>query len=638
MRRFFAVLIFAVALAGCGGDKPLSEFVNTPPEAQLTAEPDTLALADTSVVTCEVHDPNPDVFTFRWTASAGRFIRRDPRMSQVSWIAPAREGTDTVRVTVFDQSDSVRVQVRVLVIGSVGTVLGVVREETSGVGLAGARLTIAHRTGTSRADGSFRLDVVPPGLDTLRVTLDGYEPYARSLLVLQGTNVVEVVLARVPPKARLFGTVTNTLRQPVVGAVCRAGGVEVSTNMAGLYDFAAVLLGRQVLQVQAPGYETARDTVDVQAPEVRHDVVLRAGVPSAPQGQLTVSKLGGYQLRVTWAPQAPPETIVSYNLVMMASDQNQGTPQPVPGDPLPATGGTRDVSGTEDSNYRFAVAGVNGNGVVGALSSYTPIVVLTSPSPLARVPAGPFIMGSYADSYGSEAHPGNPVSVQSYGIETHEVTNRQFVAFLVEALGLGQVQVSNAEVRIGADTLLTFATSQIGRDPLAGGFFVRLELRDYPVTGVTWFGAKAYARWCGRRLPSEAEWEKAARGIDPSTGSWPGSAVGLGAPYPWGTGTPTATLASYDNNFGKRPVGSFPAGSAQWWGTSIYDLAGNVWEWCDDWYATYANPHQPPATGAFRVVRGGAANSQVSTIRVGHRWFLQPGLRSTNVGFRCAAD
>jgi formylglycine-generating enzyme required for sulfatase activity len=636
MRRILTVLLAVAALAGCGGDKPLTKFTNTSPQARLTAEPDTLAVSDTSVVTCEVQDPDPDVFTFRWTASAGRFIRRGPTMSQVSWIAPATEEVDTILVTVFDQTDSVQAQVSVLVLGSSGTVVGVVKARTTGAGLAGARLSCGGRTGVTSASGSFRLELVPPGLDTLRATLDGYEPYAQPLTVSRGTNTVEVLLSLVPPKARLFGTVTNILHQPVIGARCSAGGVEVLTDLAGLYDIAAVPLGRQALQVQASGYETAHDTVDVQQPEVRHDVVLQAGIPPAPQGQLTVTKLSGFQMRVRWVPQDPPGTVASYNLIMIA-DQSVGVPEPVPGGPLPVTGGTRDVSGIEDTNYRFAVAGVNGSGVVGAVSDYTPVIVLTLPSPLVRVPAGPFVMGSYPGDYGSEVHPGNPIYVQAFGIETHEVTNRQFVAFLMEALGQGQVQVSNTEVRAGADTLLTFAGSQVDRDPLAGGFSVRTELKEYPVTGVTWFGAVAYANWCGRRLPKETEWEKSARGTISSTGVWPGTTVGVGNPYPWGSIAPTSALAGYGNT-GKRPVGSYPDGAAQWWGTPIYDMAGNVWEWCNDWYAGYANPHQPPATGTFKVVRGGASNSQTSTLKVGYRWFLQPGLRSTSVGFRCAGD
>jgi formylglycine-generating enzyme required for sulfatase activity len=642
MRRLFAIIVIVVALAGCGGDKPLIRFVNTPPEPTLTADPDTLTLADTSIVTCWVHDPDPDVFTFRWSANAGRFIHRDPTMSQVFWIAPAAEGVDTIRVTVFDLSDSAETMVRVVVVGHTGTVLGVVKDETSGEGLAGARLEIAGRTGTSGANGSFRLELVPPGGDTLHAARDGYEPYAQFLLVREGINTVEVVLPLAIPRASLSGTVTNSHSRPVAGAVCRVGEDEVSTDAAGQYGFFGVPVGRQELVVRAGGYYTVRDTVDVQPPGVPHDVVLYAAPPALPEGELTVTKLDDYRLRVDWAPQNPPDAIAGFNLIMIVSGENDGLPQPVPGGPLLRGGGTREVTGAEDHRYRFAVAAVSVDDVVGTFTPYTPIVVLTQPSPLASVPAGPVIMGSYPGDYGSEAHPGNPVYVQAFAIETHEVTNRQFVAFLVEALAQGQVQVSNADVRAGTNTLLIFGASQIYREPLADGFSLDPnlpELKDYPVTGITWFGADAYARWYRRRLPTESEWEKAARGTADSTGTYEQTEVHVGARYPWGSGLPSGQRVNYNRIFGgKRPVGSFPDGAALWWGTPVYDLAGNVWEWCEDWFASYSNPHQPPPPGLRKVVRGGGWDSEASEIRVGERWYLEPAQPSTKIGFRCAAD
>jgi formylglycine-generating enzyme required for sulfatase activity len=638
MSRFLAVLIVVAALAGCGADKPLIRFVNTPPEVTLTADPDTLALADSSIVTCEVHDPNSDIHTFRWTASAGRFIDRAPTLSQVTWIAPATEQIDTIRVTVFDQSDSVRSEVRVVVVGHSGTVGGVVKDGTSGAGLAGAQLEIAGRTGTSGTNGSFRLELVPPGGDTLHAAREGYEPYAQFLLVRQGMNTVEIVLPPAAPRAPLFGTVTNSHSQPVADAICRVGDAEVSSDAAGQYRFAGVPVGRRELQVRAGGYYTTQDTVDVQPPGVRRDVVLEAAPPTLPEGQLTVTKLHDYRLRVEWVPQAPPAAIAGFNLIMIASGENQGLPETLPGGPLLRSGGTREVAGAEDRRYRFAVAGVNVDGVVGVTTPYSPIVVLTQLSPLASVPAGPVIMGSYPGDYGSEVHPGNPVQVQAFTIETREVTNRQFVAFLVEALAQRQLQVSDTEVRSGAETLLFFSGSQVDRDSTRDGFSVPPDRKDYPVTGITWFGAEAYARWYGRRLPTECEWEKAARGTADSTATYPQTGVRIGTRYPWGNAPPSGQRANYDGVFGgKRPVGSFPEGAARWWGTPVYDLAGNVSEWCEDWYASYPNPHQPPATGSRKVVRGGDWESSEEQIRVGHRWFLEPALVGTKIGFRCAA-
>ena len=638
MRHVLAVALLVLVLAGCGGDKPLVKFVNTPPTATLSAEPDTLALSDTSVVTCTVVDPDPDNFTFHWSSRTGRFIRRDPTMSQVSWIAPATEGADTIWVTVFDQADSTRTSVRVVILGQTATIQGAVKDATSEVGLAGARLEIGGRRGTSGSDGSFRLELVPLGVDTLHVSLDGYDPAEQLMAVQGGTNFATVSLRRAVPKARLYGTVTDTLGVPVHGASCRVGQLEDSTDAAGSYDFAAVAAGRQILQVVADGYQTAVDTVEVELPQTRHDVALKKGLPAPPTGQLTVAKLSGFGIRLHWSPQNPPETISGYELFMVVSGENQGSPQPVPGGPLPRTGGGRDVLGTEDGRYRFAVAAVSSDGLVGALSTYTPIAVLTEPSPLVAVPAGAVVMGSYPSDYGNEVHPGNPVDVQGFSIESHEVTNRQFLAYLVESLSRGDLLVTSAEVYAGSERVMLFSASQIDRDPLFDGFAVRPEFRDTPATGVTWFGAAAYAQWLARRLPTESEWEKAARGAADSTGTYEQTAIHVGTRYPWGNAPATTTLANFGGFLGgKRAVASFPAGAALWWDAPIYDLAGNVWEWCDDWYAAYANPHQPPPTGTRKVVRGGAWDQPAEKILVGYRWYLEPELSSPKIGFRCAA-
>ena len=135
---------------------------------------------------------------------------------------------------------------------------------------------------------------------------------------------------------------------------------------------------------------------------------------------------------------------------------------------------------------------------------------------------------------------------------------------------------------------------------------------NQPVVGVSWHDATAYAKWAGKRLPSEAEWEYAARG-------------GLkGKEYPWGDQEPSSSRANYSGNVGKpTPVGSYPAN-----GYGLYDMAGNVWEWCQDWYSSDRE---------YRVLRGGSWTRGTNSLRVASRTDCLPTDRNFTYGFRCVS-
>jgi formylglycine-generating enzyme required for sulfatase activity len=217
---------------------------------------------------------------------------------------------------------------------------------------------------------------------------------------------------------------------------------------------------------------------------------------------------------------------------------------------------------------------------------------------LVFVPAGEFQMGSEIGS--EDEQPVHAVNLNAFWIDQTEVTNAMYLAC------------------IAAD----------GCSPLAGSSADLSANPDFPVQGAAWHEAVEYCVWAGRRLPTEAEWEKAARGTD-------------GRLFPWGNGSPSGELANFDQlHDGVVAVGSLPAGASPY---GALDMAGNVYEWVADWYGEdyYAsspsdNPHGPES-GIQRVLRGGAWNSRVDNLRSANRFWAFPG-RNDFDGFRCALD
>jgi len=222
------------------------------------------------------------------------------------------------------------------------------------------------------------------------------------------------------------------------------------------------------------------------------------------------------------------------------------------------------------------------------------------------VPAGNFISGS--DTGYDDEKPVHTVYLDDYYIDKYEVTNALYKA-CVEA------GVCRTPDRTGS-----FRRDSYYADP---------QFDDYPVVFVDWSDAKAYCVWRGIDLPTEAQWEKAARGTD-------------GRTYPWGSSI-DGTLANYNDTVqDTTEVGSYENGKSFY---GAYDMAGNAWEWVADWYSnTYylntplTNP-SGPSTGEYHVLRGGSWHDDERILRTSNRgWSQLEYFYNVDFGFRCAMD
>ena len=232
---------------------------------------------------------------------------------------------------------------------------------------------------------------------------------------------------------------------------------------------------------------------------------------------------------------------------------------------------------------------------------------------LLYVPAGEFTMGSneFADE-----QPPHQVYLDAFYIDQTEVTNALYAQCV-------KANACQAPLSTGSRS--------------RSSYYGNPQFDHYPVANAAWNDARAYCQWVGGDLPTEAQWEKAARG--PSTGS---GSTGSGADrlYPWGNQAPDVSRLNFNWNVGDTTeVGKYPAGASFY---GALDMAGNVWEWVRDWYdATYyaglssRNP-AGPTSGDYRVFRGGAWSNVASYVRASFRNCNDPGNRLDGIGFRCA--
>lgn len=243
-----------------------------------------------------------------------------------------------------------------------------------------------------------------------------------------------------------------------------------------------------------------------------------------------------------------------------------------------------------------------------------------APEGMVRVPAGEFLMGTdevdaeekamefgIAKPWFEDEHPARQVKLPTYSIDRHETTNAQYREF-VQLTGRRQPS-----------------------DWVSGRYPAGKD--QHPVVEVTWNDANAYCQWAGKRLPTEAEWEKAARGAD-------------GREYPWGNEF-DRTKANINNQVGHTtPIGQYQEGMSPY---GAHDMIGNVWEWTTDWYKPYAgNSYDSPRFGEqARVLRGNSfaglghyapedeIRIKAHYSRASYRLFMSPNRSVNDAGFRC---
>ena len=440
---------------------------------------------------------------------------------------------------------------------------------------------------------------------TLRMDLEGYEREVRQV-PLRGGEPASVTVRLKKRAVRIETKAVLDITSTPSGATVYLDGQRIGTTPLRGHPVETGARGqkRVNVRIEHPGYKTRNTTLTLNGGQSRPlDVALEKIQQPGKTATLTITSTPSGGTVYLEGEEVGPTPLRDYKVSL--STRDRGKVRVIIGRKGDAVHFPRpkdlELTQNQHTSWHFQEESLQQPG------TRKPVDL----DKMVLIPAGKFRMGTEGLVGGAEK-PVHVVSLDAFYIDKYEVTLEEYEHFLMAT----------------------------GHRPLPEDALPYMPTNKHPVVGVSWQDAMAYATWAGKRLPTEAEWEYAARG-------------GLmDKHYPWGNKKPDSSLANFGNTtFLPSVVGKYPAN-----GYGLYDMAGNVSEWClDPWEADfYANsPQENPFAGpksrdktihnfetekGMRVVRGGSSRTDATTLQVAVRQRSDAEKATINIGFRCARD